>query len=157
MVKKKKYSMGSRGEGWVLLQFVLFGILLATTQFDRVDLPDWIQYTGFIFLAIGGIFGTGGVLNLGRNLTPFPRPKESGSLISRGIYQCVRHPIYTGVIFGTLGWSLIISNIIGLVFVVILFFFFDAKSRREERWLVERYPEYTAYRKDVKRLIPWIY
>jgi len=157
MVKTKKYSMGSRGEGWVLLQFVLFGILLATTRFDRVDLPHWIQYTGFIFLVVGGIFGTGGVLSLGKNLTPFPRPKESGSLITRGLYQCVRHPIYTGVIFGTLGWSLIINNIIGLLFVVILIFFFDAKSRREERWLVERYPEYTAYRKDVKRLIPWIY
>ncbi len=157
MGKKKKYCMGSRGEGWVLLQFVLFGILLATTQVDRVDLPGWIQYTGYIFLVTGGIFGTGGVLNLGRNLTPFPRPKESSSLITHGLYQFVRHPIYTGVLFGTLGWSLIISNSIGLVFVVILFLFFDAKSRREERWLVERYPEYTAYRKNVKKLIPWIY
>lgn len=141
----------------MLLQFVLFGILLITTKFDRAAFPDLIQYTGFPFLVIGGIFGTGGVLSLGKNLTPFPRPKESGSLITRGIYQCVRHPIYTGVIFGTLGWSLIISNVIGLGFVVILFLFFDAKSRREERWLVERFPEYSAYREDVKKLIPWIY
>ncbi len=150
-------KFGSRGEGWVILQFVLFGILLYTTRFHIFDFPLWIQYIGVIFLAAGGFFGTGGVISLGRNLTPFPKPRESGSLVTIGIYKYVRHPIYTGLISGTFGWSLIINNVLGVIVVAILFVFFDAKSRREEVWLVERYPDYERYKQWVKKLIPWIY
>jgi protein-S-isoprenylcysteine O-methyltransferase Ste14 len=39
---------------------------------------------------------------------------------------------------------------------VLLFGFFELKSRREEVWLVERYPGYVAYRERTRRLIPWI-
>lgn len=150
-------NLGKRGEGWVILQFIIFGILLYTARYKLIDFPLWLQYSGGLFLAIGGYLGTSGVLNLGKNLTPFPRPRESGFLVTQGIYGFVRHPIYSGLIFGTLGWSLIISNAIGLLFVLILFVFFDAKSRREERWLAERYPKYSEYKKSVKKLIPWIY
>jgi protein-S-isoprenylcysteine O-methyltransferase Ste14 len=31
------------------------------------------------------------------------------------------------------------------------------KARREERWLQEQYPEYSAYKSRTKKLIPWIY
>ena len=31
---------------------------------------------------------------------------------------------------------------------------FDAKSRREEAWLAERFPEYPLYRRRVAKLIP---
>lgn len=122
-----------------------------------IDLPVWLQYSGGIFLAIGGFLGTNGILNLGRNLTPFPRPRESGYLVTHGVYYYVRHPIYSGLLFGTFGWSLIISNILGFIIVVVLFAFFDAKSRYEEKWLLERFEEYAEYRKNVKKLIPWIY
>ena len=35
--------------------------------------------------------------------------------------------------------------------------FFDIKSRREERWLMARFPAYASYRKRVRKLIPLIY
>jgi len=38
-----------------------------------------------------------------------------------------------------------------------LLVFFHLKSRREERWLVERYPEYADYQKRVKKIIPFIW
>jgi len=150
-------ELGKRGEGWVVFQIILFGILILTTRFSFIELPDAIRYAGVIFLCIGGIFGTAGVIYLGRNLTPFPRPRDSGELVRRGIYGYVRHPVYTGVIFGTFGWSLIISNVLGVVVVMLLFVFFDAKSRQEEKWLVERFPEYKLYKVNVKKLIPWVY
>ncbi len=148
---------GKRGEGWVVVQFILFGLLILTTQYSFAELPSPVRYSGIFFLIIGGVFGTSGVVYLGRNITPFPRPRDSGTLITRGVYNHVRHPIYTGILFGTFGWSLIISNVIGLIVVLILFVFFDAKSSREEAWLEERFPEYLAYKEQVKKLIPWFY
>ena len=35
--------------------------------------------------------------------------------------------------------------------------FFDIKSRREEVWLAEHFPEYAAYQRRVRKLIPFIY
>jgi protein-S-isoprenylcysteine O-methyltransferase Ste14 len=39
----------------------------------------------------------------------------------------------------------------------LVFLFFEVKTRREEQWLSEKYPEYAVYRKRVKRLIPFIH
>lgn len=139
------------------MQFILFGILIITTRYSFAEIPYFLRYSGIIFLSIGGFFGTAGVLYLGRNLTPFPRPRKSGSLVTHGVFNYVRHPIYTGLLFGTFGWSLIISNVIGMIVVFTLFVFFDAKSRREEAWLVERFPDYEEYKKQVKKLIPLVY
>jgi protein-S-isoprenylcysteine O-methyltransferase Ste14 len=35
--------------------------------------------------------------------------------------------------------------------------FLDAKARREEEWLRERFPEYRGYEASVKRFVPGIY
>ena len=35
--------------------------------------------------------------------------------------------------------------------------FFDAKARREEKWLREKFSEYGEYESRVKRFIPRIY
>ena len=45
----------------------------------------------------------------------------------------------------TLGWA------------ALLFVLLDVKSRREERWLADRFPAYADYRRRTRRLIPWLY
>jgi len=35
--------------------------------------------------------------------------------------------------------------------------FFDVKAKKEETWLIEKFPDYANYRNSVKKLIPWIY
>jgi protein-S-isoprenylcysteine O-methyltransferase Ste14 len=44
-----------------------------------------------------------------------------------------------------------------LGYAVALAVFLDVKSRREERWLSARYPEYAGYRTRVPKLIPFVY
>jgi len=149
--------MGKRGEGWFVLQMVLFAVILLVPREPLVPFPLWLRIAGGVILAAGGVFGTGGVLVLGSNLTPFPRPIEGGSLVTSGVYGVVRHPIYTGLILGTLGWGMIRANLLGVGLAVVLFIFFDLKSRREERWLLEAYSGYMDYRKRVRKLIPWVY
>ena len=149
--------MGRRGEGWFLLQMVLFGVILVAPRIISMSFPWWLQGLGVVLLAAGGVFGTWGMVALGRNLTPFPKPIEGGELVTTGPYARVRHPIYTGLILGTLGWALFRANLIGVALAAALFIFFDLKSRREERWLVEAYADYPEYQRRVRKLIPWIY
>jgi protein-S-isoprenylcysteine O-methyltransferase Ste14 len=149
--------MGKRGEGWFVVQLVLFAVILLAPPVPPVTFPLWLRILGLGILVVGGVFGTGGVLALGSNLTAFPRPIEGGTLITTGMYSVVRHPIYTGLILGTLGLGIFRVSLLGIVLAAVLFIFFDLKSRREEKWLVEAYPEYVDYRKRVKKLIPWVY
>ncbi len=74
-----------------------------------------------------------------------------------GVYAIVRHPIYSGGLVLAIGWAFRTQSWLTLGYVVLLFLFFDLKSRREEEWLTQRYPEYADYRKRVRKLIPFVY
>ena len=95
-------------------------------------------------------------LTLGRAFTPLPRPRR-GKLRQHGIYGVVRHPVYGGVVLLALGWSLAGAPL-ALVPTALLAGLFELKSLREEAWLVERYPEYAAYRERTPhRFIPLVW
>ncbi len=59
--------------------------------------------------------------------------------------------------FAFLGWALKLHSTPALVYSLLLFIILDIKARAEERWLMEKFPEYAAYRRRVRRLIPFIY
>lgn len=149
--------MGQRGEGWVILQFVVGGIILLATPFARVEWGAAGQWAGCALLIIGGVLVLLGIIGLGSNLTPFPKPLAGGYLVTQGVYRVVRHPIYGGIAFGALGWSLWWGALISLALSLALFLVFDLKARREEKWLVEKYAGYPEYQKRVRKLIPFIY
>jgi protein-S-isoprenylcysteine O-methyltransferase Ste14 len=149
--------MGKRGEVWVALQLIIMALIVLSPKVEAIVLPLWLRVVGVVVILCGGLLGTFGVLSLGSNLTPFPKPKAGGYLVSNGVYGLVRHPIYSGLILGSLGWALLTDTLLGVVLAIVLFLFFDLKSRREERWLVESYPDYSAYQKKVKKLVPFLY
>jgi protein-S-isoprenylcysteine O-methyltransferase Ste14 len=157
-------QLGQRGEFWVVLQgLLLLGLLLLPpipvmkVSYDA----DLVQYgIGAISIVLGVtafILILKGLIDLGQNLTPFPYPKENGTLIKTGIYGVVRHPLYSGLIFAALGWTIFQLSVSHLLGTIILFIFLDLKGRQEENWLQQKYPEYQEYCSQVKKLIPWIY
>jgi protein-S-isoprenylcysteine O-methyltransferase Ste14 len=121
---------------------------------DSVDRPlDWAG-------AVCAIFGANLVYlsarALARSLTPFPRPREGGELVTEGPYRHARHPIYGGGILLFLGWALF-SRPLALVGVAALVLLWVGKSSLEERLLAERYPDYERYRRATpRRFVPFI-
>ena len=111
---------------------------------------------GILFLA-GVLLTATGAINLGKNLTPLPEPKENATLVITGAYRLVRHPIYSGISFMAFGWGLWLHSWLTTGYALLLFAFFDLKSRREERLLNEKFPEYADYQKRVRKLLPFIY
>lgn len=95
-------------------------------------------------------------ITLGSSFTPLPRPRDRSTLRRTGIYARARHPVYGGLLLGGLGLSLHRSPLV-LAPTAVLALVFWLKSIREEAWLVERYPNYPAYRRATpRRFIPWI-
>jgi protein-S-isoprenylcysteine O-methyltransferase Ste14 len=160
---KEKVSWGQRGEWYVAIQFLLFILIfLAPLALPRVvEWPapwDVIGLgLGIVLLGLGGLMAMAGVLSLGSNLTAVPHPKDDAVFVASGAYRFVRHPIYSGIILGSVGWSLFTHSLLALFLSLVLFIFFNIKSRREEQWLCEKYTDYPAYQKRVRRLIPFIY
>ncbi len=153
-------SLGPRGEGWVVLQFVLLG-LVAIVGWGTG--PDWSGppraaglATGIALIASGGILATRGLVDLREALTPLPLPREGAQMVETGVYRLARHPIYGGIILAAIGWGLIAASLIALGMAATLAAFFLLKSTREEAWLVSRYPGYEGYRRRTRRFIPWI-
>jgi protein-S-isoprenylcysteine O-methyltransferase Ste14 len=154
---------GSKGEWWVVAQFIFVPLALVVAVLVRMDgaLAPELRVISNALAAVFGMYAAAivlwGVLHLGNNLTAVPHPKEDGFLVQTGAYAIVRHPIYSGVIFAVLAWMLFFFSWLGLGFAVIVFVFFDQKSRREERWLAEKYADYAAYQARVRKLIPLVY
>ena len=156
-------SLRQRGAGYVLIQVLLIGLTLFGPK-GFLLFPDlatswmpYLQVLGAIICILGLLVSLLAALNLGKNLTPLPCPKGDAQLVETGLYRFVRHPIYSGVLLVALGWLLIYPYALILLYVLALLIFFEFKTRREERWLLEKFPAYLAYRNRVKKFIPWIY
>ena len=150
--------MGKRGETWVLAQLLLFvGFVLVPRTGPEWPHAGMFMVAGGLLAVVGIALLAAGAFGLGRSLTPFPKPLPDSRLVTGGVYRLVRHPIYCGILLAALGASLATASWPRLALTAVLFVFFEFKARREERWLLERYPDYAAYRRHVKKLIPWIY
>lgn len=154
-------SLGPRGEGWVVIQFVLLGLVLVAGFVGGGAWTREVRYAttvlGALLGAGGGLLAVRGVVDLRDALTPLPHPRDGAQLVESGSYGLVRHPIYGGLVIGATGWGLLIASPLALVGTVVLLAFFRLKSEREEAWLAERYAGYDAYRARTKRMIPLLY
>ena len=89
-------------------------------------------------------------------LSPFPRPVAGATLVETGVYRHLRHPIYSGLLLGSLGWSLVSGSAVSLAATGLLLALLAGKAHREEAWLVATHPGYRAYQARTKRFIPWV-
>jgi protein-S-isoprenylcysteine O-methyltransferase Ste14 len=157
-MEQRGVDLWSRGAGWVMVQVLLLALIAFAPQVSLPWANTWISvFLGLITLVLGLILLFASILNLGKNLTPFPRPLPDSQLVTTGVYSLVRHPMYFSAILVCLGFSLLTTNPIRLGLTGILFVFFDAKSRHEETWLKQKFPDYSNYQKRVKKLVPWLY
>jgi len=65
--------------------------------------------------------------------------------------------MYCGAISAAFGCGLWSQGILTLGYAAALALFFDLKASREERSLVERFPEYADYQRRVRKLIPLLH
>jgi len=147
-----------RNRQWFLSQAILLLLILFSPfRIKLFSLPS-IRYLGLFFFIIGGVLALYAVLSLKENLKPSPKPRAGGYLVTSGLYNIVRHPAYSGILLAALGVSLWMNDLVRIFLTLVLFIFFDAKSKAEESWLEKTYPDYAEYKERIKRkFIPWIY
>ncbi|MHB1675581.1 MAG: methyltransferase family protein [Acidobacteriaceae bacterium] len=116
-----------------------------------------IQYIGLLLMLIGLGFAVWARFTLGRNWSGIVTVKENHTLVTRGPYAWVRHPIYTGILLALLGTAIVGGIFASLVAVAVATLALWLKLRTEEKFMVETFGEqYTAYRQRVKALVPYV-
>jgi protein-S-isoprenylcysteine O-methyltransferase Ste14 len=141
------------------------GMILWAPRFDVAGLDarftpaaPWAFWAGAAITFAGLAFAVWARRHIGRNWSAIVTLKQDHELVTSGPYAFVRHPIYTGLLFGFLGSAIALGQWRGLLAVVIVYLALLRKYRLEERWLRERFGvAYDAYRARVKALVPYLF
>ena len=130
-----------------------FGVALAT----RSDASPFfvpgvaVQVVAWAFLAPGTVLMTWALVLL--RLRSF-RPTGRDTLVSRGLFAHIRHPIYSGLLLDFVGLVLIHPTVPVLAAGLLGWVFVFVQAKFEELDLVERIPQYREYMKRVPRFFP---
>ena len=147
-------AVGQRGELYFVAQSaIVLCILIGGIPFIGDIL---FLLLGPAFLIVGGGTLVLGLSDLGDSLTPWPVPPEGDTgLKTGGLYAQVRHPIYAGLLAAMTGLSLITGSVNRLLLTALLLYCLDIKADYEEGKLMEKFPDYAAYKDTVTgRFVP---
>jgi len=105
---------------------------------------------GFLIIIISFIILLVAIKDLGRNLSPFPRPIKNSNLVTKGIYRFTRHPMYYSLIFISFGVFITKLSIYYLFLSTSLGLIIKFKIALEEQYLNNKFQNYLLYKNEVK-------
>ena len=138
----------------VFLQFFIISLhffkweFIPQTQIFQVNPLSYL--VGFLIIIIALIILLVAIKDLGRNLSPFPRPIKNSNLVTKGIYRFSRHPMYYSLIFISFGVFITKLSIYYLFLSISLGLIIKFKIALEEQYLMNKFKNYLLYKNEVK-------
>ena len=124
---------------------------------DLLSLP-LNRIVGLALFFVGLMIMLIGQITLWRNYSGTVVIRKNHQLITHGIYRLTRNPIYLGLIMVIIGLPVYAGSFYGFISALVLVPIILNRIRLEEILLTEEFQDtYLAYKKNAKRLIPFIY
>ena len=138
----------------VFLQFFIISLHFFKWEFipekQIIQVTAFSYFVGFLIIIIAFIILLVAIKDLGRNLSPFPRPINKSNLVTKGIYRFTRHPMYFSLIFISFGIFITKLSIYYLFLSISLVLIIKFKIALEEQYLNNKFKNYLVYKNKVK-------
>ena len=138
----------------VFLQFFIISLHFFQWEFipqkQIIQVSPFSYLVGFLMITIAFIILLIAIKDLGRNLSPFPRPINNSNLVTKGIYRFTRHPMYYSLIFISFGVFITKLSIYYLFLSISLGLIIKFKIALEEQYLNNKFKNYLIYKNEVK-------
>ena len=138
----------------VFLQFFIISLHFFQWKFipqkQIIQVSPLSSLMGVLIIIIALIIMLVAIKDLGRNLSPFPRPINNSNLVTTGIYRFTRHPMYYSLIFISFGVFIIKLSIYYLFLLISLSLIIKFKIALEEQYLKNKFKNYLIYKNEVK-------
>ena len=132
---------------FIILHFFKWEFL---PQKQIIQASPFSYFLGILIILIAFIVMLVSIKDLGRNLSPFPRPIDNSNLVTTGIYRFMRHPMYYSLIFISIGVFVIKLSIYYLFLTITLALIIKFKIALEEKYLMKKFKNYSLYKNKVK-------
>ena len=131
-------------------------VFTSRLDFANYNLPAWIGWLGALIFAGSGALIWKTHKDLGRNWTPSLDFRDGYYLVTDGIFQYLRHPMYTAHLLWGLAQMLMLHNwIAGFAYLVVIIPRTLVRIRNEERIMLEKFgDEYRLYMEKSGGLFP---
>ena len=138
----------------VFLQFFIISLHFFKWEFvpekQIIQVTPFSYFVGFLIIIIAFIILLVAIKDLGRNLSPFPRPVNNSNLVTKGVYRFTRHPMYYSLIFISFGFFITKLSIYYLFLSTSLILIIKFKIDLEEQYLKNKFKNYLFYKNEVK-------
>ena len=138
----------------VFLQFFTISLHFLKWEFipekQIIQVTPFSYFVGFLIIIIACIILFVAIKDLGRNLSPFPRPINNSILVTKGIYRFTRHPMYYSLIFISFGVFITKLSFYYLFLSTSLSLIIKFKIVLEEQYLKNKFKNYLIYKNEVK-------
>ena len=138
----------------VFLQFFIISLHFFKWEFipqkQIIQVSPFSYLVGFLIIIIACIILLIAINDLGRNLSPFPRPINNSNLVTKGIYRFTRHPMYYSLIFISFGVFITKLSTYYLFLTLSLALIIKFKITLEEKYLNNKFKNYLLYKNEVK-------
>ena len=138
----------------VFLQFFIISLHFFQLEFlpqkQIIQVSLFSYFLGILIIIIAFIILLVAIKDLGRNLSPFPRPIKDSNLVTKGIYRFTRHPMYYSLIFISFGVFITKLSFYYLFLSISLSLIIKFKIALEEQYLKNKFKNYLIYKNEVK-------
>jgi len=138
----------------VFLQFFIISLHFFQWEFllqkQIIQASPFSYFLGILIIIIAFIIMLVSIKDLGRNLSPFPRPIKNSNLVTTGIYRFTRHPMYYSLIFISFGVFITKLSIYYLFLSISLGLIIKFKIALEEQYLNNKFKNFLLYKNEVK-------
>lgn len=144
-----------------MIAFCLPFVWVCSSVLAFADYPPvaWRFAAGVACLVIGLWYFHRSHADLGVNWSITLELREGHALVTQGVYERVRHPMYAALLVYSLGNALVVDNwIAGPSYGVSMLLLFALRVGPEEDMMRAQFgAEYDAYRTRSKRLVPFVW